>query len=81
MPTCGYCVIVFDISREPTVCPGDAFACVMRAYGSEFEIGRATSGNEVPSSLQSSMDFASNLWQYLDYIRLRSGQWCILVFS
>ena len=43
----------FDSSGEPTVCPGDAFVFVAGGSGSEFDVGCATSCDEVPSLVQS----------------------------
>ena len=53
MASGGYFVSGFDSSGEPAVNPGDAFACVLGGSGSEFEVGRATSCDEVYSLVQS----------------------------
>ena len=49
MASWGYCVLVFVYSEEPAAHPGDAFHVVRGGSGSEFEVGRATSCDEVPS--------------------------------
>ena len=55
-------VLVFDFSREPAAHPGDPIACVPGGSVSEFEVGRATSCDEVSSLVQSpSMGFTSSL--------------------
>ena len=60
----GYLVLSSDFSGEPAACPGGTFACVLSESSSEFEVGRATSCDKLPSTVQSSpMDLASSLWQ------------------
>ena len=48
-----YCVFVFDFSGVPAARPGDAFTVVPGGSGSEFEVGCATSCDEVPSLVKS----------------------------
>ena len=45
----GYCVLVFDSSGEPAAHPGDASVVVPGCSGSEFEVGRASSCDDVAS--------------------------------
>ena len=49
MASWGYCVLVYDSAGEPPARPDDAFADVPGCSGSEFEVGRATSCDEVLS--------------------------------
>ena len=49
MASWGYCVLVHDSAGEPAARPDDAFAVVLGCSGSEFEVGRATSCDDVPS--------------------------------
>ena len=44
---------MFDSSGEPAAHPGDASAVVPCGSRSEFEVGRATSCDEVPSLAKS----------------------------
>ena len=44
-----YCFLVFDSSGEPAAHPGDAFSVVPGCSGSEFEVGRPTSCDDIPS--------------------------------
>ena len=62
MASWGYCVLVFDSSGEPAAHLGDAYAVVAGGSGDEFEVGVATSCDEVPSLVQSPpMGCASSL--------------------
>ena len=48
----GYCVLVYDSAGEPAARPKDfllLFRVVLGCSGSEFEMGRATSCDDVPS--------------------------------
>ena len=45
----GYCVLVFDSSGEPVTHPGDTSAVVPGFFGSDFEVGRISSCDEVAS--------------------------------
>ena len=58
----GYCVLVYDSAGEPAARPDDTFAAVPDCSGSEFEVTRATSCDDVPSlEKRSSMGYASSL--------------------
>ena len=62
MASRSYCNSEFDSSEEPAARPGDAFAVVAGASGSEFEVGSATSCDDVPSlEKRSPMGCASSL--------------------
>ena len=62
MASWGYCVLVYDSDGEPAACPDDAFTDVPGCSGSEFEAGRATSCDDVPSlEKRSPMGCASSL--------------------
>ena len=62
MATWGHCVLVFDASGEPAAHHGDAFASVPDGSGSEVEVGRVTSCDEVRSLVKSPlMGCASSL--------------------
>ena len=43
----GYCVLVFDSSGEPAVLPEISDSCAPGGYGTEVEVGRTTSCEEV----------------------------------
>ena len=49
MATWGYCVLMYDSPGEPAARPDNAFSVVPGCSGSEFEVGRATSCDDVPS--------------------------------
>ena len=49
MASWGYCVSVYDSTGEPATRLDDAFAAVPGCSGSEVEVGRATSCDDVPS--------------------------------
>ena len=58
----GFCVLAFDSSGEPAAHPGDAFVVVPGFSGSEFEVGRASSCDDVPGlDKRSPMGCASSL--------------------
>ena len=58
----GYCVLVYDSAGELAARPDDPFAAVPVCSGSEFEVGRATSCDDVPSlGKRSPMGCASSL--------------------
>ena len=60
----GYCVLVFDSSGEPATHPGDFSAVVPDFSGSEFEVGRAPSRDDVAShDKRSPMDCKSSLYR------------------
>ena len=42
----GFCVLVFDSSREPTNCPEEMVCDVPRSFGTEFVVGRYTSNED-----------------------------------
>ena len=61
----GYCVLVFDSSREPATRPGDNVADVVvpDLSGSEFEVGRPSSHDDVAThDERSPMDCRSSLY-------------------
>ena len=65
---------MFDSSGQPAAHPGYAFAVVPCGSGSEFEVGRAASCDEIPSLVKSSpMGCPSSLWQYFIMFWLCSG--------
>ena len=53
MASWGYCNLVIDSSGEPAAHPGGAIACVPGGSGNEFEVGRATTCDEVSNRVQS----------------------------
>ena len=62
MTSRGYCVLVYDSAGEPAARPDDGFADVPDFSGSEFEVGRATSCDDVLSlEKRSPMGCASRL--------------------
>ena len=60
-----YFVLVFASSGERAARPEDAFACVPTGPGSQFEVGRPTFCDELPSLLQSP---AMGLWQNIYFV-------------
>ena len=77
----GYCVLVFDSSGEPATHPGDASAVVVPDLsGSEFEVGRSSSCDEVATrDERSPMGCISSLYQFFYIIWQCSGQ--LIVFG
>ena len=62
MASWGYCVLVYDSAGEPAARPDDTFAVFPDFSGSEFEVARATSCDDVPSlEKRTSMGYASSL--------------------
>ena len=62
MASWGYCVSVYDSAGEPAARPEDGFADVPGYCGSEFEVGHATTCDDVPSlEKRYPMDCASSL--------------------
>ena len=62
MASWGYCVLVYVSAGEPAARPDNAFADVPGYSGSEFEVGHATTCDDVPSlEKRSPMDFASSV--------------------
>ena len=62
MASWDYCVLVYDSAREPAARPDDTFAVTPGCSGSEFEVARATSCDDVPSlEKRSLMDCAPSL--------------------
>ena len=49
MASWGYCLLVYDFAGDSAARPDDVFAVVPGFSGSVFEVGRATSCNDVPS--------------------------------
>ena len=65
----GCCVLVFDSSGEPATHPGDASAVVPDFSGSEFEVGRISSCDEVATrDERSPMGCTSSLYQFFHII-------------
>ena len=61
----GYCVLVFDPSGEPATHPGDTSAIVPDFPGSEFEVGRISSCDDVVThDKRSPMGCTSSLYQF-----------------
>ena len=61
----GYCVLVFDSSGEPATHPGDTSAVVPDFSGSEFEVGRMSSCDDVATpDKRSPMGCTSSLYQF-----------------
>ena len=71
MASWGLCVLVCDSSGEPATHPGDTVADVPDVAGSEFEVGRLSSCDDVatrdersPMGCTSSLyHFFNNIWQ------------------
>ena len=62
MASWGYCFSVIAPSREPAACPGEVLFGVPGGSGTEFEVGRTASEDEVfgsttgaPMEIQSSV--------------------------
>ena len=71
----GYCVLVFDSSGEPATHPGDASAVVPDFSGSEFEVGRLSSCDDIATrDKRSPMGCTSSLYQFFHIIWQCSGQ-------
>ena len=49
MASSGYCDLVYDSSGERAARPNDTFAIVPGCSGSEFEVGSATTCDDVPN--------------------------------
>ena len=64
----GYCVLVFDSSGEPATHPGETVADVVPDLsGSEFEVGRPSSHDDVATDGERSpMGCRSSLYQFFD---------------
>ena len=61
----GYCVLVFDSSGDPATHPGDTVADVVvpDLSGSEFEVGRPSSHDDVATHDEKSpMGYRSSLY-------------------
>ena len=59
----GYCVLVFDTSDEPAAHPGDSDARAPGGSGTEFEVGRTTSCDEVADAATNApMDYESSMY-------------------
>ena len=70
----GYCVLAFDSSGEPATHPGDTAAVVPDFSGSEFEVGRQSScDNLVTRDERSPMGCTSNLYQFFHIILATFG--------
>ena len=70
----GYCVLVFDSSGEPATRPGDTFAVVSDFPGSEFEVGRISSCDDVATpDKRSPMGCTSSLYQFSHIILAMFG--------
>ena len=58
----GYCVLVIDSSGEPAAHPGDTSAVVPDFSGSEFEVGRISSCDDIATpDKRSPMGYTSSL--------------------
>ena len=65
----GYCVLVFDSSGEPATHPGHSSAVVPDFSGSEFEVGRISSCDDVATrDERSPMGCRSSLYQFFLFI-------------
>ena len=61
----GYCVLVFDSSGEPATHPGENAVVVPDLSGSEFEVGRPSSHDDVAThDERSPMGRRSSLYQF-----------------
>ena len=61
----GYCVLVFDSSRELATHPGDTVADVPDFAGSEFEVGRLSSCDDVATRAERSpMGCTSSMYRF-----------------
>ena len=71
----GYCVLVFDSSGEPETHPGDASAVVVPDLsGSEFEVGRPSSCDDVATrDERSSMGCISSWYQFFQILLAMFG--------
>ena len=70
----GYCVLVFDSSGEPATHPGDTSAVVPDFSGSEFEVGRISSCDNVASrDKRSPMGCTSSFYQFFHIILAMFG--------
>ena len=62
MASRGFCVLVFDSSREPVNCPEEMVCGVPCSFGTEFVVGRSTSHEEaVGASTGAPMEIPSSL--------------------
>ena len=70
----GYCVFVFDSSGDPATRPGDTSAIVPDFPGSEFEVGRISSCDDVATpDKRSPMGCKSSLNQFFHIILAMFG--------
>ena len=70
----GYCVLVFDSSGEPATHPGDTVADVPDFSGSEFEVGRPSSRDDVAThDERSPMGYTSGLYQFFGILLAMFG--------
>ena len=71
----GYCVLLFDSSREPATHPGDTVAGVVPDLsGSEFEVGRPSSHDDVATDGERyPMGCRSSLYQFSDILLAMFG--------
>ena len=61
----GYCVLAFDSSGEPAIYPADTAAVVPDFAGSEFEVGRLSSCDDVATrDERSPMGCTSSLYRF-----------------
>ena len=69
------CVLVFDSSGEPATHPGGNAVVVPDLSGSEFEVGRPSSHDDVASDGERSpMGCRSSLYQFFIFVWRCSGQ-------
>ena len=70
----GYCVLVFDSSGEPATHPRDASGAVPDFSGSEFEVGRLSSCDDVATpDERSPMGYTSSLYHFIYFILAMFG--------
>ena len=61
----GYCVLVFDSSGEPATRVGETAVVVPDLSGSEFEVGRPSSHDDVATPVERSpMGYRSSLYHF-----------------
>ena len=61
----GYCVLVFDSSGELADHPGISDSCAPGGSGTEFEVARTTSCEEVSdATVEAPMDYESSMSEF-----------------
>ena len=70
----GYCVLVFDSSGEPATHPGENAVVVPDLSGSEIEVGRISSCDDLTTrDKRSPMGCTSSLYQFFHIILATFG--------